>query len=343
MYPTLKEGTSIGTFQYEDSDELHYYAENADGEEFEIDYRLWKALLKADGTKPLDLPGHGQKILRLLKHRGLVRTSRFVRGNDVFNRFVLFLLSDQPPNSCFFCKMLCAILPVLSVLVFAAGVCLTRWRGVYVSGQFSWLFFSGILACSLALHEVGHLVAGLASGYKISDVGILLLGIIPIGAYVAHEDKKDASKFERIQFALSGVEMNLLIAGICLLVAMQCHMLSSIMVAVANSNVLLAGINLLPTYGLDGESALSAVCEVDSISRTAKKCILNRKWRKKLLRSGFPGYVCLFLFAVTLISKILLWLLICFDVASIIFCFFSFRKIKDTLIMREDTYCFAEL
>ena len=116
--------------------------------------------------------------------------------------------------------------------------------------------------------------------------------------------------------------MNLLIEGICLLVAMQCHMLSSIMVAVANSNVLLAGINLLPTYGLDGESALSAVCEVDSISRTAKKCTLNRKWRKKLLRSGFPGYVCLFLFAVTLISKILLWLLICFDVASIIFCFF---------------------
>lgn len=92
MYPTLKEGASIGTFQYEDSDELHYYAENADGEEFEIDYRLWKALLKADGTKPLDLPGHGQKILPLLKHRGLVRTSRFVRGNDVFNRFVLFPL-----------------------------------------------------------------------------------------------------------------------------------------------------------------------------------------------------------------------------------------------------------
>lgn len=78
--------------------------EDADGEEFEIDYRLWKALLKADGTKPLDLPGHGQKILPLLKHRGLVRTSRFVRGNDVFNRFVLFPLSDQPPNSCFSVK-----------------------------------------------------------------------------------------------------------------------------------------------------------------------------------------------------------------------------------------------
>ena len=40
MYPVLKEGVSIGTFQYEGSDATHYFIENADGEEFEISRRL---------------------------------------------------------------------------------------------------------------------------------------------------------------------------------------------------------------------------------------------------------------------------------------------------------------
>ena len=36
MYPVLKEGVSVGSFRYEGSDTIHYYIENADGEEFEI-------------------------------------------------------------------------------------------------------------------------------------------------------------------------------------------------------------------------------------------------------------------------------------------------------------------
>ena len=158
--------------------------------------------------------------------------------------------------------------------------------------HFSWWLYYGLLICSVALHEVGHLVAGLAYGYKISDTGILLLGIIPIGAYVAHEDKKDASRSEKVQFAIAGVEMNLLIAGICLLIATQYYPLSLVLVSVANINVVLAGINLLPASGLDGESALSAVFGVNSISEVAKKCLLNKKRRQKLLCSGFSGYAC---------------------------------------------------
>ena len=43
MYPVLKEGVSIGTFQYEGSDTTHYYIENADGEEFEISHKIGRA------------------------------------------------------------------------------------------------------------------------------------------------------------------------------------------------------------------------------------------------------------------------------------------------------------
>lgn len=319
MYPVLREGVSIGIFQYEGSDTTHYYIENADGEQFEISHRLWYALHQADGTHPLNLPNNGSWVLPKLKRLGLVRTSRFVRDDGMFNRFILFQIGNRYQNISLICKVINAALPLVSVLIFTIGIYLMNSNGANIGYYFNqWLYY-GLLICSLALHEVGHLVAGLAYGYKISDTGILLLGIIPIGAYVAHEDKKDASRSEKVQFALAGVEMNLLIAGICLLMAMQCYSLSLVLVSIANINVVLAAINLLPASGLDGESALSAVFGVNSISEIAIKCILNKEHRHKLLHSGFPGYACFCIFAITMISKVVLWILIGLDVVSVFF------------------------
>lgn len=322
MYPVLKEGVTIGTFQYEGSDTTHYYIENADGEEFEISHKLWDALLQADGTSPLNLPNNGSRILPELKRLGIVRTSRFVRDGGIFNRFILFPIGNRYQNGSLICKAINAALPVVSVLIFALGVYLMKSSATDTGYYFSrWLYY-GLLVCSIALHEVGHLVAGLACGYKISDTGILLLGILPIGAYVAHEDKKDVTRSEKVQFALAGVEMNLLIAGTCLLVAMKNYSLSLVLVSVANINVVLAGINLLPASGLDGESALSAVFRVNSISEVAKKCLLNKRRRHKLIHSGFYGYACFCVFAVTMISRVVFWLLIGLDIASVFFSFF---------------------
>lgn len=322
MYPVLKEGVSIGTFQYEGSGATHYYIENANGEEFEISRRLWDALLKADGTRPLDLPDNGRRILPKLKRHGLVRTSRFVQDDGLFNRFILFPVGNRLQAGRLVFKALNAALPAVAILIFAIGIYVTTSEGEKSGYNFNWWLYYGLIALSLALHELGHLIAGLAYGYNISDTGILLLGIIPLGAYVAHEDKKDATKAEKIQFALAGVEVNLLIAGVCLLLAMQPYQWSLTMFSVANVNVLLAGINLLPASGLDGESALSAACGIDSIGEVARKWLTNKNRRQKLFRAGLPGYACFFVFSITMISKVIIWLLIGLDVVSVFFSVF---------------------
>lgn len=319
MYPVLKEGVSIGTFQYEGSDTTHYYIENANGEEFEVSRRLWDALLKADGTHPLDLPGNGRRILPKLKRHGLVRTSRLVQDDGLFNRFILFPIGNRLEICGLVFRAINAALPAVALLAFAIGVYVTAVEGSESGYNFSWWLYYGLVVLSLALHELGHLIAGLAYEYKISDTGILLLGIIPLGAYVAHENKKDATKAEKIQFALAGVEVNLLIAGICLLLAMQSYQWSLTFFSVANVNVILASVNLLPTSGLDGESALSAACGINSISEVARKWLINKKRRQKLLRAGLPGYVCFCVFSITMISKVILWLLIGLDVVSVFF------------------------
>ena len=319
MYPLLKEGASIGTFQYEGSNATHYYIENANGEEFEISRRLWDALLKADGTHPLDLPDNGRWILPKLKRHGLVRTSRFVQDNGLFNRFILFPVGNRLKADRLVFRAINAALPAVALLIFAIGIYVTTSEGAEIGYNFSWWLYYGLIALSLAFHELGHIVAGLAYGYKISHTGILLFGIIPFGAYVAHEDKKDATKVEKIQFALAGVEVNLLLAGICLLLAMQSYHWSLTMFSVANVNVVLASVNLLPASGLDGESALSAVCGINSISRVSRKWITNKKCRQNFLHSGFLGYAYICIFFITLISKIILWLFIGLEVILVFF------------------------
>ena len=88
---------------------------------------------------------------------------------------------------------------------------------------------------------------------------------------------------------------------------------------VANVNVLLAGINLLPTSGLDGEAALSAVFDVASISKTAVNWLESGKRRRVLFHTGLPGYACLCVFGITLLTKLALWLIIAANAANILF------------------------
>lgn len=321
MHPVLKEGVSMGSFHYEGSDTTHYYIENADGEEFEISHSLWTALMQADGTRPLDLPDNGRSIIHELKKYGLIRTSRFVRGVGIWNRFILFTVGDRMQVGKL-SKTINTILMAVSPLIFAIGIYLMASKGAVCDGNFCWWLFFSLIAVSFAFHESGHLIAGLACRYKISDVGIVLLGVIPFGLYVAHEDKKDATKAEQIQFALAGIEANLFIAGICLLLAIQYYRLSLTLLFVATMNVGLVAINLLPASGLDGESALSAACGIDSISEAAKRWLTNKKYRQKILRSGLPGYICIGIFFIALVANVFLWMLIGLDVIVILFSVF---------------------
>lgn len=278
MYPMLKEGAFTWSFYDEYTETTHYYVENAAGDEFEINRRLYDSLCKADGTKPLNLPDKGKRILPMLKKHDLVRTSRFVQDEDsAFNQFILFPIGNTLQNGAFACKILNYVLPVASVLFFAIGMSLMTFGDIQTEYDYNlWLYFS-LFVVSFALHEAGHLIACLAYGCKMNDTGILLLGIFPVGAYVAYEEKENASKTEKIQLALAGVEIDLLLVGVCLLVSAQCDLVASTMTAFAKMNLYMIGINLLPISGFDGEAALSALCGVNSINDTIKNRFANRR------------------------------------------------------------------
>ena len=163
-----------------------------------------------------------------------------------------------------------------------------------------WVWALTILL-SIVLHEVGHVISGCAHGYKFREAGILFYKIVPCAAYVIPEERKNESRWGRFRLHLSGIEMNLLLAGIFYILASLRGALSATMHEVARINVLLVVSNLFPLVGVDGEAVLSAVCGVDSIQKLARKILFSAKKRKKLLHSGLLGIgVYLFLGAVLL-------------------------------------------
>lgn len=278
MNPMLKEGTFTWSFYDKYTDTTHYYVENAVGDEFEIDCRLYRALSKADGTKPLDLPDKGKQILPLLKKYGVVQTSRFIQCDGPFNRFILFSTGNTLRYAGPLCKVLNFILPIASIFFFTIGISLSVFGGMHTEYDYNLWLYSVLFVFSLALHELGHLIAGLAYDYKISDVGVLLVSIFPVGGYVSYDEREGSSRTEKIQMALAGIEMDLLFAGVCFLFAItQCNQVATTMNVVAIMSLLMVGINLLPISGFDGEAALSALCGVNSINDTIKNRFANRR------------------------------------------------------------------
>ena len=320
MYPMLREDVSFIKAN-KSFDKTRYFVKNGFEEVFEITPKLYKALINADGTKPLSLPNKGKKIIPRLKRDRLVHTSRLVHlGGPLFG-FILFPIGNNVRKIRGLFKLLNFALPIASLLFFIAGLSVKLFGNtcaVYPKNThiIIWLYY---LICwfSILLHEIGHMNAGIAYGYKVCSVGVLFVGILPMGAYVSLNSvmnyKKHFTTKEKIQFAMSGIESNLMIAGILLLVSFVLDSyLSETLVMCANINILLAILNSLPAMGLDGEKALSAALDIESVFAAALDWLLDKQRRKNLLlKYGIIGYVsCSVFFGSILVTQVLVVLYI---------------------------------
>lgn len=300
MHPVLQQGASIGTFTYEYSKKEHFFAENEKGEMFEIDEIVYHALMEADGTHSLCLE---EDTIKYLKRQNLISTSRFVSEGNFKRRLILCFIGERARRFRYPCRIINAMLPVVSLLFFISSLLIGKWI-VWEIGDTNVLLYGIMFVGSVFFHEIGHLIAAVAYDYTISEMGLLFWGPLPIAAYVAQKEEwDDVERRHQIQITLAGIEMNLLIAGICFFLSMFYYPLSGTAILVAYVNIIIAVINILPSPGLDGELALSAAFGVESIAENARIGLINRKWRKKFMHSGLPGFAGLFVFILIFLSK----------------------------------------
>lgn len=313
MHPRLRDGVSIGTFTYKGSPEKHYFVENEHEDQFEVSYRVYKELADADGTHPLRI---SKSLLRRLKKDEILTTNRYV-FDGIISRFVLIPFGKSIARFQPICRIINAVLPFLAVLLFAISAFLKQKHNHYSISELNVFVYYLLILVSLTAHEYAHLISGLCYGYRFTEMGLLLLGILPVGAYVAHIEKKKVARLARLQFSLAGIEANVFIAAVLLLLSIIPSSLDTTLVMAANINILLAILNCLPASGLDGESALSTLLGIDSIGKYTKLFLKNKHFRKRLFTSGTAGYACTAVFAINLISSVLVGLLMIRDVICV--------------------------
>ena len=236
-----------------------------------------------------------------------VHTSRLVREESC-SRLILFRFGKERIRKIRpACKLLNGVLPGGAVLALVAGIAMRFFLSEGVDmNNFNLLLYVGLLIASAVLHELAHLWAALSYGFPVFEAGILVENVFGICLYVAHGRKPGVTKAEEIQVALAGIEANLLIMGLFLIVSVFCESQSATFYAAAIANIGLIISNLVPAKGIpvDGEVALNTLFEVESIYVVARKWAGSKRRRRKLIRSaGLPGVACIALFRVIVFAN----------------------------------------
>ncbi|MCD8344981.1 MAG: hypothetical protein LUC38_03365 [Oscillospiraceae bacterium] len=325
MYPRLNEGVSLEQIELDNG--LHYYIKNTNGDQFELSHNLYDALQEADETKAIDLNQEDEQTLLLLRDYKLISNSHLIKGKCFIDQFILFSFdkNKQPRRGIF---------KVLNVMMIVLTIALTiAWAYVFANSPREldpWINTWTCIVSSIVgmmIHEVGQIIAAFASGYTVTNVGVMLLfRIIPVGCYCDYEIDKVTTKTEAIQFYLAGTEMNLILAYIASIIGLTKHSLCGTANIVAFFNFGMALLSVLPIKNSVGENVISILCEVKSINDEVKRWFSSKEYRWELLHSGSKGIRRLIAIVIALILQIAYWVLtalvLCLLVVPIVYAFY---------------------
>lgn len=318
MYPRLQEGATLGYFTCGDDSRRRYFVVDKNERRFEISYAVYQELSRADGTHPVRL---SDRLLKQLKERKLLSTSRFL-FDGVFNRFILFPIGPRVRRFRPICRILNGVLPSLTMVLFALSLVMMRGSFSFPFRQIPLPAYILLMVFSLLAHEFAHLIAGISYGFRFSEMGLILLGIFPFGAYVSYFDKKHVKSSARVQLSLAGIEANLLLGSLFLLLSMYRSPLDAFFFTGSYMNFFFAAFNLIPASGLDGCAAFGALLGFRNIGQFSKLFFKDRGFRRRVLQAGPRGCLCAVSFCVNWLANAIFILFLVFDLIFLVLSFF---------------------
>lgn len=331
MKPVLEYDTELGMSVTKRGEEvLHreYYVKNCDGKKFTISPALYDLLDHADGWHPFVRAGVSPERMKriekdLVRHQ-ILRTSRFVH-HGLLNRFILLPVGAGIQKAQGLFARLNRMLPWLMLIWLGIGAC----AGMHLAANPAWWselsvpLLTVLTTVSVLIHEGAHLTAAVAYGCEVYELGLLLFGIVPYGAYVLLGDEPKG-RLQRVQLDLAGPESNLMVAGIYMVLATVIHDCEITFLIAASVSFILGLVNCIPAVGLDGHGALSGLFGVESLHDIARDTVFDRKARRRLLSRGSSGRRCLCLLLGVLFCDLLVAVLIGVDVLQV---FLAIRSI----------------
>lgn len=276
----------ISDVDYEIVDLLHNENIKADA------YTVWFAR-QLDGKRnpyQIDKSKSKESVDKLMKE---LEAQNVIRDKRFFSKLFLYLLITvwQPRVTyslrflSFFINygLLIAWLPMLAFSIYYFLNNLNDLSTDYITAG----SIMGMLV-GVTMHELGHMLACLAYGGRVFEVGVTLQFFLP-GAYVLMNEDNIKKRMRRIQVSAAGVEMNLLLTAIFLIFSVLFESLGGFFLGAAIQNVFLALLNLTFVNGFDGMTIMGELLGAEDIVHKAKRITGSRLQKKQLRQSGVSG------------------------------------------------------
>ena len=212
-----------------------------------------------------------------------------------------------------------SLLMILCLPVLIIGVSiLVRGNFPYVNHGFNWglCYLVGFIP-GLMLHELSHAAACLSdSRGNVFEFGVMISYFLP-GDYVVLDSEKIRNRFKKVQIFAAGIEMNLLLAGIFLILLKLGWFDCTLLIYDALVNGILAAFNLALIGPLDGMKIFSELLGVENIVYKAKKLIFDNDAKKILKKRGINGRAAIASCYIIVGFQLLLPLILILNVISI--------------------------
>lgn len=284
-----------------------------------------KYMKKLDGkTHPYDIETNLTEeeidcLIAELDNCGLLKESNKIAGGGTAMRTIW-----EPKWTiklriiAFLCNNLLMIL-WLPVLIIGIIVFKNNWLSI--DFEMTWLGNIIGLGFGIVLHEFGHAFAGASYGARVFEMGVLRMYYIIPGAYVILDDKTVKNRLKRVQINAAGVEMNLFLVGVFLILGAIFGNLGGMFLTAAIQNAFLAALNLTLIKGLDGMAIVSELLGIEDIIETATDVIINRGIRNELREYGTSGNATIAACYMVGAFQIALPLLLLLNVLEVVVCF----------------------
>lgn len=164
-------------------------------------------------------------------------------------------------------------------------------------------FLNMVLGCGLGIgggiicHEIAHAIACLSYNGKFFEAGVMVRGITP-GAYVLIDESEIESRLKRAQINMAGIEMNILLAGVMMMLMAKVKVGSCLfeyktaMFYIMIQNVFGALVNISFVEGMDGEHTISSLigAPIVDVAKANIRQMTTRKKRKEYFsKAGING------------------------------------------------------
>ncbi len=317
-YPALANWIRFKKVSY-DTYEIHDLIHESIFETTE--YWVWFAKQLDGKTNPyrIDREMPREKVDRMLKafkENDVIRDSRFLSKSLLSTLFTVWT-----PNVTKKMRLISYVLNTLLLISFIPILAFSILYFVNYIGDISMDYIvSGSLIgmlLGMVMHEMGHMIAGLAYGGQVFEVGLMFQFFIP-GAYVLLDDRNIKSTMKRIQVYAAGIEMNLLLSAIFIILSVPFEALSGFFLGAAINNIFIALLNLTFVDGFDGMKIICELLGLEEITSKANRVVRSKWKRHKLQKHGVCGKATIAACYIFKIVQVALPLIFAVNIAGVI-------------------------